>query len=99
MKRNQISALVATMFAGAGVLIAGGAYADNFVDRGNPDNALNGQCIDGSNRLCVATKKDGFVAVSSDSVTLGNAVAGSSGIAIGDQANAGSKGAVSYTHL
>ncbi|MBY4831124.1 YadA-like family protein [Burkholderia dolosa] len=92
MKRNQISALVATMFAGAGVLITGGAYADNFVDRGNPDNALNGQCIDGSNRLCVATKKDGFVAVSSDSVTLGNAVAGSSGIAIGDQANAGSKG-------
>ncbi|MCA8204006.1 YadA-like family protein [Burkholderia sp. AU33545] len=93
MKRNQISALAAAMFTGAGVLIAGVAHADNFVDRGNPDNALNGQCIDGTNPLCVATKSGSFVAVSTTNVTQGtNAKAGSSGIAIGDQSNASSKG-------
>ncbi|KAG8152573.1 YadA family autotransporter adhesin [Burkholderia catarinensis] len=93
MKRKQISALAAAMFTGAGVLIAGAAHADNFVDRGNPDNALNGQCIDGTNPLCVATKNGTFVAVSTTNVTQGtNAKAGSSGIAIGDQSNAGSKG-------
>ncbi|WP_338642089.1 YadA family autotransporter adhesin [Burkholderia pyrrocinia] len=93
MKRNQISALVAAMFTGAGVLIAGVAHADNFVDRGNPDNALNGQCIDGTNPLCVATKSGSFVAVSTSNVTQGtNAKAGTSGIAIGDQSNASSKG-------
>ncbi|WP_175816881.1 YadA family autotransporter adhesin [Burkholderia diffusa] len=96
MKRNQISALAAAMFTGAGVLIAGVAHADNFVDRGNPDNALNGQCIDGTNPLCVATKSGSFVAVSTTNVTQGtNAKAGSSGIAIGDQSNASSKGSSS----
>ncbi|MPV67409.1 YadA family autotransporter adhesin [Burkholderia sp. BE17] len=93
MKRNQISALAAAMFTGAGVLIAGVAHADNFVDRGNPDNALNGQCIDGTNPLCVATKSGSYVAVSTANVTMGtNAKAGTSGIAIGDQSNASSKG-------
>ncbi|WP_334043724.1 YadA-like family protein [Burkholderia ambifaria] len=93
MQRNQISALVAAMFASAGVLVAGAAHADNFVDRGNPDNALNGQCIDGTNPLCVATKNGTFVATSSTNFTSGtNAKAGSSGIAIGDQSNAGSQG-------
>ncbi|MFP3507447.1 YadA-like family protein [Burkholderia sp. SIMBA_062] len=93
MQRNQISALVAAMFASAGVLVAGAAHADNFVDRGNPDNALNGQCIDGTNPLCVATKSGTFVATSSKNFTSGtNAKAGSSGIAIGDQSNAGSQG-------
>ncbi|RQX83326.1 adhesin [Burkholderia anthina] len=93
MKRKQISALAAAMFTGAGVLIAGAAHADNFVDRGNPDNALNGQCIDGTNPLCVATKNGSYVAVSTTNVTQGtNAKAGASGIAIGDQSNAGSKG-------
>ncbi|MGT0251041.1 YadA-like family protein [Burkholderia pyrrocinia] len=93
MKRNQISALAAAMFTGAGVLIAGVAHADNFVDRGNPDNALNGQCIDGTNPLCVATKSGSYVAVSTSNVTQGtNARAGTSGIAIGDQSNASSKG-------
>ncbi|MPV54954.1 adhesin [Burkholderia sp. HI2761] len=93
MKRKQISALAAAMFTGAGVLIAGAAHADNFVDRGNPDNALNGQCIDGTNPLCVATKNGSFVAVSTTNVTQGtNAKAGSSGIAIGDQSNASSNG-------
>ncbi|RQR33343.1 hypothetical protein DIE23_14160 [Burkholderia sp. Bp9143] len=93
MQRNQISALVAAMFASAGVLVAGAAHADNFVDRGNPDNALNGQCIDGTNPLCVATKSGAFVATSSTNFTSGaNAKAGSSGIAIGDQSNAGSQG-------
>ncbi|MGY6236557.1 YadA family autotransporter adhesin [Burkholderia ambifaria] len=93
MQRNQISALVAAMFASAGVLAAGAAHADNFVDRGNPDNALNGQCIDGTNPLCVATKSGTFVATSSTNFTSGtNAKAGSSGIAIGDQSNAGSQG-------
>ncbi|WP_175734578.1 YadA family autotransporter adhesin [Burkholderia ambifaria] len=93
MQRNQISALVAAMFASAGVLVAGAANADNFVDRGNPDNALNGQCIDGTNPLCVATKSGTFVATSSTNFTSGtNAKAGSSGIAIGDQSNAGSQG-------
>ncbi|MBP0714045.1 YadA-like family protein [Burkholderia sola] len=93
MKRKQISALAAAMFTGAGVLIAGGAHADNFVDRGNPDNALNGQCIDGTNPLCVATKNGSYVAVSTTNVTQGtNAKAGTSGIAIGDQSNASSKG-------
>ncbi|AOK06025.1 YadA-like family protein [Burkholderia sp. AU28942] len=92
MKRNQISALVAAMFAGAGVLVAGAAHADNFVDRGNPDNALNGQCIDGTNPACIATKNGTFVAASTTNFTSGtNAKAGSSGIAIGDQSNAGSK--------
>ncbi|WP_423760669.1 YadA family autotransporter adhesin [Burkholderia sp. NLJ2] len=96
MKRNQISALAAAMFTGAGVLIAGVAHADNFVDRGNPDNALNGQCIDGTNPLCVATKSGSFVAVSTSNVTQGtNAKAGTSGIAIGDQSNASSKGGTS----
>ncbi|KVH54951.1 adhesin [Burkholderia sp. MSMB1072] len=93
MKRKQISALAAAMFTGAGVLIAGAAHADNFVDRGNPDNALNGQCIDGTNPLCVATKSGNYVAVSTANVTQGtNAMAGASGIAIGDQSNASSKG-------
>ncbi|KVT10064.1 adhesin [Burkholderia sp. MSMB1078WGS] len=93
MKRKQISALAAAMFTGAGVLIAGAAHADNFVDRGNPDNALNGQCIDGTNPLCVATKSGNYVAVSTTNVTQGtNAMAGASGIAIGDQSNASSKG-------
>ncbi|MBR8066513.1 YadA-like family protein [Burkholderia ambifaria] len=93
MQRNQISALVAAMFASAGVLVVGAAHADNFVDRGNPDNALNGQCIDGTNPLCVATKSGTFVATSSTNFTSGtNAKAGSSGIAIGDQSNAGSQG-------
>ncbi len=93
MQRNHISALVAAMFASAGVLVAGAAHADNFVDRGNPDNALNGQCIDGTNPLCVATKSGTFVATSSTNFTSGtNAKAGSSGIAIGDQSNAGSQG-------
>ncbi|NHL70773.1 adhesin [Burkholderia ambifaria] len=93
MQRNQISALVAAMFASAGVVVAGAAHADNFVDRGNPDNALNGQCIDGTNPLCVATKSGTFVATSSTNFTSGtNAKAGSSGIAIGDQSNAGSQG-------
>ncbi|ONY23968.1 adhesin [Burkholderia cenocepacia] len=93
MKRKQISALAAAMFTGAGVLIAGAAHADNFVDRGNPDNALNGQCIDGTNPLCVATKNGSYVAVSTANVTQGtNAKAGASGIAIGDQSNASSKG-------
>ncbi|WP_322081002.1 YadA family autotransporter adhesin [Burkholderia sp. BCC1972] len=93
MKRKQISALAAAMFTGAGVLIAGAAHADNFVDRGNPDNALNGQCIDGTNPLCVATKSGNFVAVSTANVTQGtNAKAGTSGIAIGDQSNASSNG-------
>ncbi|AFJ90073.1 YadA C-terminal domain containing protein [Burkholderia sp. KJ006] len=81
------------MFASAGVLVAGAAHADNFVDRGNPDNALTGQCIDGTNRLCVATKSGTYVATSSTNFTSGaNAKAGSSGIAIGDQSNAGSQG-------
>ncbi|WP_176044281.1 YadA family autotransporter adhesin [Burkholderia vietnamiensis] len=93
MQRNQISALVAAMFASAGVLVAGAAHADNFVDRGNPDNALSGQCIDGTNPLCVATKSGTYVATSSTNFTSGaNAKAGSSGIAIGDQSNAGSQG-------
>ncbi|MGN7980052.1 YadA-like family protein [Burkholderia sp. 22313] len=92
MQRNQISALVAAMFASAGVLVAGAAHADNFVDRGNPDNALNGQCIDGTNPACVPTKSGTFVATSTNNVTLGtNAKASSSGIAIGDQSNAGSQ--------
>ncbi|WP_175884992.1 YadA-like family protein [Burkholderia sp. BCC0044] len=96
MKRKQISALAAAMFTGAGVLIAGAAHADNFVDRGNPDNALNGQCIDGTNPLCVTTKSGTFVAVSTANVTQGtNAKAGTSGIAIGDQSNASSKGGTS----
>lgn len=96
MKRKQISALAAAMFTGAGVLIAGAAHADNFVDRGNPDNALNGQCIDGTNPLCVATKNGSYVAVSTANVTQGtNAKAGTSGIAIGDQSNASSKGGTS----
>nr|WP_235212651.1 YadA-like family protein [Burkholderia paludis] len=81
------------MFTGAGVLISGAAQADNFVDRGNPDNALSGQCIDGTNPLCVATKSGSYVAVSTTNVTMGtNARAGTSGIAIGDQSNASSKG-------
>ncbi|MCA3780481.1 MAG: YadA-like family protein [Burkholderia sp.] len=93
MKRKQISALAAAMFTGAGVLIAGAAHADNFVDRGNPDNALNGQCIDGTNPLCVKTKNGTYVAVSTTNVTQGtNAKAGTSGIAIGDQSNASSNG-------
>ncbi|CAB3772975.1 YadA-like family protein [Burkholderia paludis] len=93
MKRKQISALAAAMFTGAGVLISGAAQADNFVDRGNPDNALSGQCIDGTNPLCVATKSGSYVAVSTTNVTMGtNARAGTSGIAIGDQSNASSKG-------
>ncbi|WGY72941.1 YadA-like family protein [Burkholderia cepacia] len=93
MKRKQISALAAAMFTGAGVLIAGVAHADNFVDRGNPDNALTGQCIDGTNPLCVATKSGNYVAVSTANVTQGtNAKAGTSGIAIGDQSNASSNG-------
>ncbi|WP_175804714.1 YadA-like family protein [Burkholderia ambifaria] len=93
MKRKQISALAAAMFAGAGVLIAGAAHADNFVDRGNPDNALNGQCSDGTNPLCVATKNGSHMVVSTTNVTQGaNAKAGAGGIAIGDQSNASSKG-------
>ncbi|MBN3834985.1 YadA-like family protein [Burkholderia sp. Ac-20344] len=96
MKRKQISALAAAMFTGAGVLIAGAAHADNFVDRGNPDNALSGQCIDGTNPLCVSTKSGSYVAVSTANVTMGtNAKAGTSGIAIGDQSNASSKGGTS----
>ncbi|WP_408580460.1 YadA-like family protein [Burkholderia cepacia] len=96
MKRKQISALAAAMFTGAGVLIAGAAHADNFVDRGNPDNALNGQCVDGTNPLCVSTKSGSYVAVSTANVTMGtNARAGTSGIAIGDQSNASSKGGTS----
>ncbi|VWB84409.1 hemagglutinin [Burkholderia lata] len=96
MKKKQISALAAAMFTGAGVLIAGAAHADNFVDRGNPDNALNGQCIDGTNPLCVSTKSGTFVAVSTNNVTMGtNAKANSSGIAIGDQSNASSNGGTS----
>nr|WP_321908609.1 YadA-like family protein [Burkholderia cepacia] len=84
------------MFTGAGVLIAGAAHADNFVDRGNPDNALNGQCVDGTNPLCVSTKSGSYVAVSTANVTMGtNARAGTSGIAIGDQSNASSKGGTS----
>ncbi|VWB50268.1 adhesin [Burkholderia arboris] len=93
MKRKQISVLAAAMFAGAGMLSAGAAHADNFVDRGNPDNALNGQCIDGTNPLCVKTKNGTYVAVSTTNVTQGtNAKAGTSGIAIGDQSNASSNG-------
>ncbi|WP_343726836.1 YadA-like family protein [Burkholderia seminalis] len=93
MKKKQISALAAAMFTGAGMLIAGTAHADNFVDRGNPDNALTGQCIDGTNPLCVATKSGNYVAVSTANVTQGtNAKAGTSGIAIGDQSNASSNG-------
>ncbi|WP_069706167.1 YadA family autotransporter adhesin [Burkholderia seminalis] len=93
MKKKQISALAAAMFTGAGMLIAGTAHADNFVDRGNPDNALTGQCIDGTNPLCVATKSGNYVAVSTANVTQGtNANAGTSGIAIGDQSNASSNG-------
>ncbi|MCA8294905.1 YadA-like family protein [Burkholderia sp. AU30198] len=96
MKRKQISALAAAMFTGAGVLIAGTAQADNFVDRGNPDNALSGQCIDGTNPQCVATKSGTYVAVSTNNVTMGtNAKASASGIAIGDQSNAASKGGTS----
>ncbi|VWD12535.1 hemagglutinin [Burkholderia lata] len=96
MKRKQISALAAAMFTGAGVLIAGAAHADNFVDRGNPDNALNGQCIDGTNPLCVSTKSGSYVAVSTANVKMGtNAKAGTSGIAIGDQSNASSNGGTS----
>ncbi|WP_175969298.1 YadA-like family protein [Burkholderia sp. BCC0322] len=96
MKRKQISALAAAMFTGAGVMIAGAAHADNFVDRGNPDNALSGQCIDGTNPLCVSTKSGTYVAVSTANVTMGtNAKAGASGIAIGDQSNASSKGGTS----
>ncbi|MCA8063154.1 YadA family autotransporter adhesin [Burkholderia sp. AU38729] len=96
MKRKQISALAAAMFTGAGVLIAGAAHADNFVDRGNPDNALSGQCIDGTNPLCVATKSGSYVAVSTANVKMGtNAKAGTSGIAIGDQSNASSNGGTS----
>ncbi|VWB18282.1 YadA family autotransporter adhesin [Burkholderia metallica] len=96
MKRKQISALAAAMFTGAGVLIAGAAHADNFVDRGNPDNALSGQCIDGTNPLCVATRNGSYAAVSTTNVTMGtNAKAGASGIAIGDQSNAGSKSGTS----
>nr|WP_254597835.1 YadA-like family protein [Burkholderia lata] len=84
------------MFTGAGVLIAGAAHADNFVDRGNPDNALNGQCIDGTNPLCVSTKSGSYVAVSTANVKMGtNAKAGTSGIAIGDQSNASSNGGTS----
>ncbi|AKM45182.1 adhesin [Burkholderia contaminans] len=96
MKRKQISAFAAAMFTGAGVLISGAAHADNFVDRGNPDNALNGQCIDGTNPLCVATKSGSYVAVSTTNVKMGtNAKAGTSGIAIGDQSNASSNGGTS----
>ncbi|VWD28754.1 hemagglutinin [Burkholderia aenigmatica] len=96
MKRKQISALAAAMFTGAGVLIAGTAQADNFVDRGNPDNALSGQCIDGTNPQCLATKSGTYVAVSTNNVTMGtNAKASASGIAIGDQSNAASKGGTS----
>ncbi|OXI79224.1 adhesin [Burkholderia sp. AU31652] len=96
MKRKQISALAAAMFTGAGVLISGAAHADNFVDRGNPDNALSGQCIDGTNPLCVATKSGSYVAVSTANVKMGtNAKAGTSGIAIGDQSNASSNGGTS----
>ncbi|HHX4055015.1 MAG: YadA-like family protein [Burkholderia contaminans] len=96
MKRKQISALAAAMFTGAGVLISGAVHADNFVDRGNPDNALNGQCIDGTNPLCVATKSGSYVAVSTANVKMGtNAKAGTSGIAIGDQSNASSNGGTS----
>ncbi|MBN3840214.1 YadA-like family protein [Burkholderia sp. Ac-20349] len=92
MKRKQISALAAAMFTGAGVLIAGAAQADNFVDRGNPDNALSGQCIDGTNPQCVSTKSGSYAAVSTNNVTMGtNAKANASGIAIGDQSNAASK--------
>nr|WP_254608627.1 YadA-like family protein [Burkholderia lata] len=84
------------MFTGAGVLISGVAHADNFVDRGNPDNALNGQCIDGTNPLCVSTKSGSYVAVSTANVKMGtNAKAGTSGIAIGDQSNASSNGGTS----
>ncbi|AJY08225.1 YadA-like family protein [Burkholderia sp. SIMBA_043] len=95
MKRKQISTLVTAMFAGVGILGAGIAHATgsaNFVDRGNPDNALTGQCIDGTNPLCVATKNGSNVATSTASYTAGNnAQAGLAGIAIGDRANANSK--------
>ncbi|AFQ52072.1 YadA-like family protein [Burkholderia cepacia] len=93
MEKKQISMLVAAMFAGVGIMSAGLVHAQsNFVDRGNPDNALNGQCIDGTNPLCVATKSGQYVAVSTASYTAGNnAKAGAAGIAIGDRANANSK--------
>ncbi|WP_063533994.1 YadA-like family protein [Burkholderia sp. MSMB1589WGS] len=94
MKKKHISMIVTTMFAGTGLLASGAAHAQaNFVDRGNPDNALSGQCIDGTNPLCVATKSGNYVAVSSSSYSAGtNAKAGVAGIAIGDQSNANSKG-------
>ncbi|WDD96156.1 YadA-like family protein [Burkholderia sp. FERM BP-3421] len=96
MKKTHISMLVTAMFAGAGILGAGTVAAQssaNFVDRGNPDNALNGQCIDGTTSGCISTKSGSNVAVSSSSYKAGNnAQAGAGGIAIGDQANANSKG-------
>ncbi|MGU7784248.1 YadA family autotransporter adhesin [Burkholderia sp. PU8-34] len=93
MEKKQISMLVTAMFAGIGIMGAAGVHAQsNFVDRGNPDNALNGQCIDGTNPLCVATKSGQYVAVSTAKYVAGNnAQAGSGGIAIGDRANANSK--------
>jgi trimeric autotransporter adhesin len=94
LKKTHISMLVTAMFAGVGLMGAGNAAAQaNFVDRGNPDNALNGQCIDGTTSGCISTKSGSNVAVSNTSYKAGsNAQAGVGGIAIGDQANANSKG-------
>ncbi len=96
MKKTHISMLVTAMFAGVGIMGAGTVAAQssaNFVDRGNPDNALNGQCIDGTTTGCISTKSGSNVAVSSASYKAGNnAQAGAGGLAIGDQANANSKG-------
>lgn len=98
MNKRKIPMLVVTMFASVGIMSSGAAQAQssgsaNFVDRGNPDNALTGGCIDGTDPLCVATKSGTFVAVSSAGYAAGkNAQAGAGGIAVGDQANANSTG-------
>lgn len=93
MKRKQILVFVVVMFMGVGVLIVGVVYVDNFVDCGNFDNVLNGQCIDGINLLCVVMKNGSYVVVSIVNVMQGiNVKVGISGIVIGDQLNVSSKG-------
>ncbi|QRE00188.1 hypothetical protein [Burkholderia phage BCSR5] len=87
MQKTQVSILVASLFAAAGVNAAGSLQ---FVDRGNP-NQIAKDCIDGkSGSGCVGTRSSGYVAVSTASPILqGNgAVGGTGGIAIGDRANA-----------
>lgn len=90
MQKKQVSVLVATLFATAGVAHAAGGA--DFVDRGNP-NQVSKDCIDGTRASgCIGTRVGDYVASSDKSYTAGNgSQAGTGGIAIGDRSNANYK--------